>query len=95
MLLRFEDEWTDWIKTVTQWQQALTKVSKLIINEVDTINETSEMEASCSSYEPAPEAANLNSFDIVYGKKSFLSTESDTKISQSIYFAYKVGIISS
>jgi len=28
-------------------------------------------------------------------KKSFLSTESDTKILQSIYFAYKVGIISS
>jgi len=31
----------------------------------------------------------------VYWKKSFLSTESDTKILQSIYFAYKVGIISS
>jgi len=31
----------------------------------------------------------------VYGKKSFLSTESDTKILQSIYFVYKVGIISS
>ena len=31
----------------------------------------------------------------VYGKKSFLSTESDTKILQSIHFAYKVGIISS
>jgi len=31
----------------------------------------------------------------VYGKKSFLSKESDTKILQSIYFAYKVGIISS
>jgi len=31
----------------------------------------------------------------VYQKKSFLSTESDTKILQSIYFAYKVGIISS
>ena len=30
----------------------------------------------------------------VYRKKSFLSTESDTKILQSIYFAYKVGIIS-
>jgi len=29
----------------------------------------------------------------VYGKKSFLSTESDTKI--LLYFAYKVGIISS
>ena len=28
-------------------------------------------------------------------KKFFLSTESDTKILQSIYFAYKVGIISS
>ena len=34
-------------------------------------------------------------FCSVYGKKSFLSTESDTKILQSIYFAYKVGIISS
>jgi len=31
----------------------------------------------------------------VYGKKSFLSKESDTKILQSIYFAYEVGIISS
>jgi len=31
----------------------------------------------------------------VYGKKSFLSAESDTMILQSIYFAYKVGIISS
>jgi len=31
----------------------------------------------------------------VYGKKSFLSKESDTKILQCIYFAYKVGIISS
>ena len=31
----------------------------------------------------------------VYGKKSFLSKESDTKILQSIYFAYDVGIISS
>jgi len=31
----------------------------------------------------------------VYRKKSFLSTESDTMILQSIYFAYKVGIISS
>jgi len=31
----------------------------------------------------------------VYWKKSFLSTESDIKILQSIYFAYKVGIISS
>jgi len=31
----------------------------------------------------------------VYRKKSFLNTESDTKILQSIYFAYKVGIISS
>jgi len=30
----------------------------------------------------------------VYGKKSFLSTESDIKILQSIYFAYKVGIVS-
>jgi len=28
-------------------------------------------------------------------KKSFLSKESDTKISQSMYFAYEVGIISS
>ena len=33
--------------------------------------------------------------NIVYWKKSFLSTESDTKILQSIYFAYEVGIISS
>jgi len=31
----------------------------------------------------------------VYGKKSFLSKVSDTKILQSIYFTYKVGIISS
>jgi len=31
----------------------------------------------------------------VYGKKSFLSKESDTKILQSIYFTYDVGIISS
>ena len=31
----------------------------------------------------------------VYWRKSFLSTESDTKILQCIYFAYKVGIISS
>jgi len=31
----------------------------------------------------------------IYGKKSFLSTESNTKILQSIYFAYKVNIISS
>jgi len=31
----------------------------------------------------------------VYGRKSFLSTELDTKILQSIYFAYKAGIISS
>jgi len=35
------------------------------------------------------------STNTVYGKKSFLSTESDTKIFQSIYFAYKAGIISS
>jgi len=33
--------------------------------------------------------------EAVYWKKSFLSTESDTRILQSIYFAYKVGIISS
>jgi len=32
---------------------------------------------------------------ILYGKKSFLSKESDTQILQSIYFAYEVGIISS
>jgi len=31
----------------------------------------------------------------VYGKKSFLSKESDTKILQSIYFAYEVDIIGS
>jgi len=31
----------------------------------------------------------------VCGKKSFLSKESDTKILQSIYFAYEVGIITS
>jgi len=31
----------------------------------------------------------------VYGKKSFLSKESDTKTLQSIHFAYEVGIISS
>jgi len=31
----------------------------------------------------------------VYGKKYFLSIEADTKILQSIYFAYKVGIIRS
>jgi len=31
----------------------------------------------------------------VYGKKSFLSTESDTVVLQSIYFACKVGIVSS
>ena len=31
----------------------------------------------------------------VYGKKSFHSKESDTKILQSIYSAYDVGIISS
>jgi len=30
----------------------------------------------------------------VYGKKSFLSKESDIEILQSIYFAYDVGIIS-
>jgi len=33
--------------------------------------------------------------DSIYGKKYFLNTASDTKILQSIYFAYKVGIISS
>jgi len=33
--------------------------------------------------------------DTVYGEKSFLSTKPDTKILQSTYFAYKVGIISS
>ena len=33
--------------------------------------------------------------DTVYRKESFPSTESDTKILQSIYFAYEVGIISS
>jgi len=32
---------------------------------------------------------------MVYGKKFFLSTESDTKILQGIHFAYKVGIICS
>jgi len=37
----------------------------------------------------------LNELYTVYSKKSFLSTESDTKILQSIYFAFKVGIISS
>jgi len=31
----------------------------------------------------------------VYGKRSFLSKESDTKIVQSIYFAYNLGMISS
>ena len=31
----------------------------------------------------------------IYGSKSFLSKESDTKILQSIYFAYEVGTISS
>jgi len=31
----------------------------------------------------------------VYGKKSFLSKESDIEILHSIYFAYDVGIISS
>jgi len=31
----------------------------------------------------------------VYGKKSILSKESDTKLLQSIYFAYEVGIASS
>ena len=36
--------------------------------------------------------AERNSVD---GKKSFRSTDSDTEILQSIYFAYKVGIISS
>jgi len=32
---------------------------------------------------------------VFYGKKSFLSKESDTKILQSVYFAYEVGTISS
>jgi len=37
-----------------------------------------------------------NGTDTVYGKRSFLSKESDTlKILQSIYFANDVGIISS
>jgi len=31
----------------------------------------------------------------VFGKKSFLSDESDTKILQSTYFAYEVGMVSS
>jgi len=30
----------------------------------------------------------------IYGKKSFVSTESDIKTSKSIYFANKMGIIS-
>jgi len=34
-------------------------------------------------------------YNAVYRKKSFPSKESDTKILQSIYFAYEVGIISS
>jgi len=39
---------------------------------------------------------HLRSFcNTVYEKESFLSKESDAKILQSIYFAYKVGIISS
>jgi len=33
-------------------------------------------------------------YSTAYVKKSFLSTEPDTKTLQSIYFAYKVGIIS-
>jgi len=33
--------------------------------------------------------------NLFYGKKSFLTNESDTKILQSVYFAYEVGIISS
>jgi len=33
--------------------------------------------------------------DTVYGKKSFLSKETDIKILQSIYFAYEVNFISS
>jgi len=33
--------------------------------------------------------------DTVYRKKSFPIKESDTKLLQSIYFAYEVGIISS
>jgi len=33
-----------------------------------------------------------NAFDTVYRKKSFPSKESDTKILQSIYFAYYVGM---
>jgi len=39
--------------------------------------------------------ASIDFLASVCGKKSFLSTESDTNILQSIYFAYKVGIISS
>jgi len=35
------------------------------------------------------------SYFTVYWRKSFLSTEWDTKIFQSIYFTYKVDIISS
>ena len=38
---------------------------------------------------------NINSNLTVHGKKSFLSTDSDTKILHSIYFAYKVGSTSS
>jgi len=37
----------------------------------------------------------LHFFQVVYGKKSFLSKESDIEILQSIYFVYEVGIISS
>jgi len=34
-------------------------------------------------------------YDTLYRKESFPSKESGTKILQSIYFAYEVGIISS
>jgi len=37
----------------------------------------------------------VDSLAFTFGKKSFLSTESDNKILQSIHFAYKIGIISS
>ena len=84
----------EWWTPLLLWRTLLfdkrgnAKIKTVLFKFIDRIHQNLSLDASNGARQKVLTTR-------IYWKKSFLSTESDTKILQSIYFTYKVGIISS
>jgi len=76
------------VDEATAWLNILEKTQRFVCQHI-LANTLVASVLCCNS------SLTLHMKDTVYRKKPFFSVESDTKILQSTYFAYEVGIISS